>query len=134
MCFQAIPLPQILHILCFFCLAASFSFTYLENLFLTTWNQLMAPYSSLPAHRLVSKCSTRNCRGFLFLGALPSGPASGTPTHQFTHSFCRLLAQHFNLTPGDLPNPGIKPGSPALQADALPSEPPGKPKKSQNSR
>ena len=28
---------------------------------------------------------------------------------------------------GDLPNPGIKPRSPALQADALPSEPPGKP-------
>ena len=30
-------------------------------------------------------------------------------------------------TPGDLPDPGIKPGSPALQADSLPSEPPGKP-------
>ena len=28
--------------------------------------------------------------------------------------------------PGDLPNPGIKPRSPILQADALPSEPPGK--------
>ena len=28
---------------------------------------------------------------------------------------------------GDLPDPGIKPGSPALQADTLPSEPPGKP-------
>ena len=27
-------------------------------------------------------------------------------------------------SPGDLPNPGIKPRSPALQADALPSEPP----------
>ena len=27
-------------------------------------------------------------------------------------------------SPEDLPNPGIKPGSPALQADALPSEPP----------
>ena len=26
---------------------------------------------------------------------------------------------------GDLPNPGIKPGSPALQADTLPSKPPG---------
>ena len=26
-----------------------------------------------------------------------------------------------------LPNPGIEPGSPALQADSLPSEPPGKP-------
>ena len=33
------------------------------------------------------------------------------------------------LSPGGLPNPGIKPGSPALQADALPSEPPGKPVK-----
>ena len=29
--------------------------------------------------------------------------------------------------PGDLSNPGIKPGSPALQVDSLPSEPPGKP-------
>ena len=29
--------------------------------------------------------------------------------------------------PGDLPNPRIKLGSPALQADSLPSEPPGKP-------
>ena len=29
-------------------------------------------------------------------------------------------------SPGDFPNPGIEPGSPALQADALPSEPPGK--------
>ena len=28
---------------------------------------------------------------------------------------------------GDLPNPGIKPGSPALQADSFPSEPPEKP-------
>ena len=31
-------------------------------------------------------------------------------------------------SPGDLPDPGIEPGSPALQADALPSEPPGKQK------
>ena len=30
-------------------------------------------------------------------------------------------------SPGDLPNPRIKPGSPALQADSLPSEPSGKP-------
>ena len=29
-------------------------------------------------------------------------------------------------SPGDLPNPGIKPGSPTLQAESLPSEPPGK--------
>ena len=30
-------------------------------------------------------------------------------------------------SPRDLPNPGIEPRSSALQADALPSEPPGKP-------
>ena len=29
-------------------------------------------------------------------------------------------------SPGDFPNPGIESGSPALQADALLSEPPGK--------
>ena len=28
---------------------------------------------------------------------------------------------------GDLPDPGIEPGPPALQADTLTSEPPGKP-------
>ena len=31
--------------------------------------------------------------------------------------------------PRDFPNPGIEPGSPTLQADALLSEPPGKPQK-----
>ena len=29
--------------------------------------------------------------------------------------------------PGDLPDPGIEPGSLALQADSLPSDPSGKP-------
>ena len=29
-------------------------------------------------------------------------------------------------SPGDLPNPGIEPRSPALEADTLTSEPPGK--------
>ena len=30
-------------------------------------------------------------------------------------------------SPGDLPNPGTEPRSPTLQADSLPSKPPGKP-------
>ena len=30
-------------------------------------------------------------------------------------------------SPQDLPNPGIEPKSPALQADSLPAEPQGKP-------
>ena len=31
-------------------------------------------------------------------------------------------------SPEDLPDAGMEPGSPALQAHSLPSEPPGKPK------
>ena len=34
-------------------------------------------------------------------------------------------------SPGDLPDPGIEPKSPTLQADALTSEPPGKPLETQ---
>ena len=30
-------------------------------------------------------------------------------------------------SPGDLPNPGIQPGAPALQEDSLPAKLPGKP-------
>ena len=33
-------------------------------------------------------------------------------------------------SPGDPPDPGIKSGSPVLQAVPLPSEPPGKPRQS----
>ena len=33
-------------------------------------------------------------------------------------------------SPGDLPDPGIERGSPALQADSIPSEPPGRPRES----
>ena len=37
-------------------------------------------------------------------------------------------------SPGDLPKPGIKPASLALQADSLPTEPPRKPKDASNSQ
>ena len=54
-----------------------------------------------------------------------------TVTHQASPSmeFCRQ--EHWSglpfPSPGDLPDPGIEPGSPALQADTLPSEPRGSP-------
>ena len=35
-------------------------------------------------------------------------------------------------SPGDLPNPGTEPRSPTFQADALPSEPPGKPERNKS--
>ena len=37
-------------------------------------------------------------------------------------------------SPGELPDPGIKPWSPVLQADALPSELPGKPSGNHSAR
>ena len=37
-------------------------------------------------------------------------------------------------SPWDLPDPGIEPRSPALQADALTSEPPGKPSLTREAR
>ena len=40
----------------------------------------------------------------------------------------RILEWLWCPPPGDLSNPGIKPRSPPLQVDSLPSEPPGKPK------
>ena len=42
------------------------------------------------------------------------------------HGILQWSGQPFP-SPGDLPNPGIEPRSPALQVDSLPAEPPGKP-------
>ena len=39
----------------------------------------------------------------------------------------RILKWQPILSPGELPDPGIELGSPALQADSLPAELPGKP-------
>ena len=44
----------------------------------------------------------------------------------------RILERLPFPSPGDLPDPGIEPGSPELQAEALTSEPPGKPIQTQD--
>ena len=41
----------------------------------------------------------------------------------------RILEWEAIPSPGDIPDPGIKPRSLALQADSLSSEPPGKPQR-----
>ena len=51
------------------------------------------------------------CQAFLSMGFSRQEYRSGLPF----------------LSPGDLPDPGIEPGFPALQADSLPPESPGKP-------
>ena len=48
----------------------------------------------------------------------------GAPVHEIFQA--RILECFAISSPGDLPNPGIKPASPALQADSLHTEPPGK--------
>ena len=49
----------------------------------------------------------------------------------FSRGSSRLRLYHperARSRPGDLPSPETEPRSPALQADSLPAEPPGKPK------
>ena len=50
----------------------------------------------------------------------------GSSAHGFLQA--RVLEWMPAPSPGDFPDPGIEPRSPALQADSLPSELPGKPK------
>ena len=48
----------------------------------------------------------------------------GSSVHEIFQA--RILEWDPFPSPGDLPNPGIEPGSPALQADSLPTKPPEK--------
>ena len=60
----------------------------------------------------------------------PSDPMDCSLSGFSVHGIFQARVLEWNAipSPGDLPDPGIEPGSPALQADTLPSEPPGKPK------
>ena len=51
----------------------------------------------------------------------PGSPVHGDAPGKNNGVGCHALLQ------GNLPDPGIEPRSPALQAHILPSEPPGKP-------
>ena len=55
-------------------------------------------------------------------------PVDCIPPGSFVHGIfqARILEWPFP-SPGDIPDPAVKPGSPALQADSLPTEPLGKP-------
>ena len=62
-------------------------------------------------------------------GQHPSSYCKIRRVGQLSSSYCEIRRLGPFPSPGDLPNPGIKPGSPTLQADALTSEPPEKPLK-----
>ena len=59
---------------------------------------------------------------------VPDSSTPGTITHQAPLSMGFSRQEHWSglpwPPPGDLPNPGLESGSPALRADSLPSEPP----------
>ena len=65
------------------------------------------------------------------LSRVPLFVTPWTVTYQVPPSMGFSRQKHWSglpfPSPGDLPDPGIEPRSPALEADALPSEPPGKP-------
>ena len=64
---------------------------------------------------------------FIFLGSKIT--ADGDCSHDIKRRLLlgrKVMTNHTFPSPGDLPDPGIEPGSPAFQADALTSEPPGK--------
>ena len=62
-------------------------------------------------------------------GSNPGLPHCRRILYQLSHQGSpRILAWVAYPFSRGLPNPGIKPGSPALQADSLPAELPGKPK------
>ena len=66
---------------------------------------------------------------------LSDSATPGTAAHQAPLSMGFSRQEYWSglpcPPPGDLPNPGTEARSPALQADSLPREPPGKPKKRQ---
>ena len=57
------------------------------------------------------------------------GPTDCSPPGSSVHGIlqARILEWVAMPSPRDFPDPGIEHVSPALQADTLPSEPPGKP-------
>ena len=61
--------------------------------------------------------------------AAQSCPTLCDPIDYTVHGIlqARILEWVACLSPGDLPDPGIEPGSLALQADSLPTELSGKP-------
>ena len=66
---------------------------------------------------------------FLTQGSNPGLPHCRQILYHLSHQESPRILEWVPIpSPGDVPNPGIEPRSPALQVNSLPSEPPGKPK------
>ena len=82
--------------------------------FAVEWSLTHRPKAPIPQHKGTTRVSpVRLCDPVDYTG------------HGILQA--RMLEGELFPSPRDLPNPGIEPRSPALQADALPAEPQGKP-------
>ena len=79
----------------------------------------------------ISPEATSDCYGVVFSDAQLCFCDPWTIAHQALLSMDFSRQEYWSglpfLSPGDLPDPGIEPRSPALQVYSLPTEPPGKP-------
>ena len=95
-------------------------------------------YSHIASVLLDTMCPLSIFIFFKSLSCVRLFVTSWTAAHQAPQSMGFSRQEYWSglpfPSPGDLPNPGIKPGSPTLEADALTSEPPGKPPRSQQSQ
>jgi len=97
--------------------------TILENRWICDSSSSMAVWASVCRFLFLPLIPSVDILLFLFLPFL--SPPSPAPSSLFPFYF--PLSPSFP-SPGDLPNPGIEPRSPTLQADSLPAEPQENPK------
>ena len=88
---------------------------------LTPWLHPRSPEAELSGVKVKVKVS-QSCP--TLCDPMDCGPP-GSSVHRFSRE--EYWSELLFPSPGVLPNPRIKPRSPALQADSLPSGPPGKP-------
>ena len=99
----------------FYCHPADFYFPFFLSFFFTSDNNI----------NMKEKKESEVSQSCLTL----CGPMDCSPPGSSVHGIlqARILEWVAMPSPRDLPDPGIEHVSPALQADTLPSEPPGKP-------
>ena len=84
---------------------------------------------SLPRERMDVRPLFRSCVCLAQSCLTLCDPMDYSPPGSSVHGILQARILEWFAIPftGDCPDSGIKPGSPALQEDSLPSEPPGKP-------
>ena len=97
-----------------------------KTLYTKGLRELLLSQQKPPSERDLKKQGKKNEKLLCIMSDFCNYSPPGSSVHQILQA--RILEWVAFPLPGNLPNPGIKPGFPALQADSLPSEPPEKPR------